>query len=294
MTVRRLRTFPPLIARLPALRRHAVGRCTVALSTVLVLAVPGMAAAAPAAASPAPNAGAPSPSAASAGPCPNRPAPQPGHTPVLAHFYIWFTTASWNRAKSDYPAVGRYSSDDAAIMQRQVSQARAHGIDGFIVSWKSTPVLNARLAALRRVAAAQHFELALTYQAEDFSRNPLPPDRVRADLQQFAATYAHDPVFDVLGPRPLVALTGTENYTVEQLRSIIQPVASRLTVLATEKNVTGYQRVASVVGGELYYWSSGDPLTTPAYAQKLVALANTVRAHCGLWVAPVAPGFDAR
>lgn len=286
MTARRLRAFP--LAPLPVRRRRALGRCTVAMSTALLLALPGPAM--PAAASPLRDAATP----ASATPCPSRPAPQPEHLPVFAHFYIWFTTASWNRAKSDYPAIGRYSSDDATVMQRQVAEARAAGIDGFIVSWKSTPQLDARLATLRAIAAAQHFKLALTYQGEDFDRNPLPPDRVRADLQKFAATYARDPVFDVLGSRPLVALTGTENYTAGQLRSIVRPVASRLTVLATEKSVTGYERVASLVDGELYYWSSGDPLSTPRYAQKLRAMANAVRARCGLWVAPVAPGFDAR
>ena len=61
-------------------------------------------------------------------------------------------------------------------------------------------------------------------------------------------------------------------------------------VLATEKNVPGYQRVAPAVEGNLYYWSSADPMSTPGYQQKLRDMPNAVRAHCGVWVAPVAPG----
>jgi hypothetical protein len=32
--------------------------------------------------------------------------------PNLAYYYIWYTESSWDRAKSDYPQLGRYSSDD--------------------------------------------------------------------------------------------------------------------------------------------------------------------------------------
>jgi hypothetical protein len=71
-------------------------------------------------------------------------------------------------------------------------------------------------------------------------------------------------------------------------------VASRLLVLATEKSVAGYQRVAGAVEGDLYYWSSADPLKTRGYAAKLMDMANAVRQRCGVWVAPVSPGFDAR
>ena len=40
--------------------------------------------------------------------------------PVLAHYYIWFNPTSWNRAKTDYPLLGRYSSDDEAVMLRHI------------------------------------------------------------------------------------------------------------------------------------------------------------------------------
>ena len=49
--------------------------------------------------------------------------------PVLAYYYIWFTHASWNRAKTDYPALGRYSSDDAEVMRTHIRWAKAAGIE---------------------------------------------------------------------------------------------------------------------------------------------------------------------
>ena len=251
------------------------------------MAVLGMTVVTPAQAAPG------TPSAADGG-CPSKPPAQPEDAPVLAHFYIWFHPTAWNRAKIDYPAVGRYSSSQTSVMRQQVAQARAAGIDGFIVGWRSTETLNRRLAALRGIAEDSDFKLAITYQAQDFNRNPLPVAQVRRDLEELAASYADDPVFHVLGSRPLVALSGTWHYTAEELQSITEPVSSLLTVLATEKHVADYERVAAAVDGELYYWSSGDPAQTRGYQEKLLDMADAVRQHCGIWVAPVMPGYNAR
>ena len=226
--------------------------------------------------------------------CPTDRAATPDEVPVLAHFYLWFTAGSWNRAKTDYPAIGRYASDQVSVMREQVAQAQAAGIDGFIVGWRSTEVLDERLATLRDVAAEAGFSLAITYQAQDFYRDALPVAQVRRDLQELAASYADDPVFHALSSRPLVALSGTWHYSPEEVRSIVEPVADRLQVLATDKDVEGYERLADVVDGELYYWSSADPQKTPGHATKMQAMADAVHRHCGVWVAPVSPGFDAR
>ena len=71
-------------------------------------------------------------------------------------------------------------------------------------------------------------------------------------------------------------------------------VRDQLEVLASEKDVEGYQRVADLVDGNAYYWSSVNPDRHPGYGRKLAAMAAAVHAHHGLWVAPFAPGFDAR
>ena len=95
---------------------------------------------------------------AMAGGAPARAAVPPD--PVFAYYYIWFNQGSWNRAKVDYPLLGRYSSDDRDVMRRHVEWAKRAGIDGFIVSWKSTPVLNRRLERLAEVAAAEQLQAA--------------------------------------------------------------------------------------------------------------------------------------
>ena len=71
-------------------------------------------------------------------------------------------------------------------------------------------------------------------------------------------------------------------------------VGKRLLLLASEKNVDGYQRLADLVAGDAYYWSSVNPDTFPNYPGKLQDMAQAIHANQGLWIAPAAAGFDAR
>jgi hypothetical protein len=213
--------------------------------------------------------------------------------PVLAYYYIWFNPTSWNRAKHDYPLIGRYSSDDTAVMREQVRLAKQAGITGFLVSWKNTPLLDRRLATLRAVAAAAGFKLAIVFEGRDFHGNPLPLAQVRGSFRYAATHYAHDPVFNIFG-KPLVMWSGTWVYSRSQLASITTVYRSRLAILASEKRVAAYQAIADLFQGNSYYWSSVDPLRTPGYAQKLDEFSTAVHQRGGLWIAPAAPGFDAR
>lgn len=217
----------------------------------------------------------------------------PGDPLILAHYYIWFDPTSWNRAKKDFPLLGRYSSDDEAVMRRHVEMAKQAGIDGFIVSWKSTERLDARLDTLVRVTEEADFGLAITYQGLDFNRDPLPPDQVGGDLDLFIERWSHREPFRLF-ERPLVVWTGTWEHDASNIASVTETRRDALLILASEKNVAGYERVADAVDGNLYYWSSVDPSTHPDYPTKLVELGNAVRSRGQIWIAPAAPGFDAR
>lgn len=213
--------------------------------------------------------------------------------PLLAYYYIWFNVSSWNRAKTDYPLLGRYSSDERRVMRRHIRRAKEAGIDGFIVSWKSTTLLNRRLEKLIEVADAERFKLVIIYQGLDFDREPLPAQRVAADLDAFLDDYAQADAFAGFG-RPVVIWSGTWRFSQRDVADVSRPRRERLRILASEKNIEGYRRLADVVDGNAYYWSSVDPYTHPNYPRKLVEMGEAVNADGGLWIAPAAPGFDAR
>ena len=217
----------------------------------------------------------------------------PYDIPLLAYYYIWFDVESWERAKNDYPLLGRYSSDDAAVVRQHIQWAKDAGINGFIVSWKSTEKLNRRLDQLVEIAGQENFKLGIIYEGLDFNRNPLPAEHVDADLDYFLDHYAEHAAFELF-EKPIVIWSGTWKFSVEEVRNIVQDKRERMFILASEKNVDGYQRLSGLVDGNAYYWSSVNPDSHSGYTEKLKAMSEAVHLAGGLWIAPAAPGFDAR
>ena len=213
--------------------------------------------------------------------------------PVLAYYYIWYDTSSWGRAKTDYPSLGKYSSDDPAVMLQQILWAKAAGIDGFIVSWKSTDVLNRRLDQLATIAEQQNFKLAVIYEGLDFNRNPLPVSTIASDLDFFQQRFASRPAFQLLS-KPLVIWSGTWKFTPDEVAQVTKTHRQAMYILASERDVNGYNRLANLVDGDAYYWSSVNPETFTGYLAKLVGMSQAIHKNGGLWIPPAAPGFDAR
>jgi hypothetical protein len=65
-------------------------------------------------------------------------------------------------------------------------------------------------------------------------------------------------------------------------------------LLASEKSVDGYRRVADLVDGDAYYWSSVNPRVDRWAGEKLDHMSESIHHRGGLWIAPAGPGFDAR
>lgn len=214
---------------------------------------------------------------------------------VLAYYYIWYEAGSWDRAKSDLPALGPYSSADPAVIAQHVAWAKAAGIDGFIVSWKHEPRLDEPLATLVEAARKADLGLVLLYQGLDFFRQPLDAGRVADDLLWFMDRYGDDPVFGPFGP-PVIIFSGTPSFPVDAIRSVREAVlaAGPVELLGSERSGDDYAARRGVLDGDAYYWSSVDPVRDRSYLERLSALATSVRDDGGLWIAPVAPGFDAR
>lgn len=218
-----------------------------------------------------------------------------GDTPIptFAYYYIWFNSNSWSRAKTDSPLLGNYTSDDRAVMRQHIQWAKDAGIDGFIVSWKSTDTLNRRLNQLIDVADEENFKLAIIYEGLDFDRNPLPYENIMDDLDMFIQQYAGERAFSIFS-KPLVIISGTWEFSQEEISEITQSRRENLLILASERNVEGYLRIAEFVDGDAYYWSSVNPATFPGYQEKLTTMGEVIHQNGGLWIAPAAPGFDAR
>ncbi len=100
-------------------------------------------------------------------------------------------------------------------------------------------------------------------------------------------------MFHLRGAKPIVVWTGTDQFSSADQRRCVDPVRDRLTVLASSRSVEEWQRASPVFAGSAYYWSSVNP-TKSWYPRQLAEMGDAVHASGGLWVAPAAPGFDAR
>lgn len=216
-----------------------------------------------------------------------------GRALLFAYYYIWFDPQSWERAKIDIPQLGKYSSDDEAVMRQHIAWAKEAGIDGFIVGWKSTDKLDARLDKILRIADEESFKILMIYQALDFSRDPLTIRRIGADLDEFIARFSQHPSLQVFS-KPVMIWSGTWKFSAKQIDSVTRSRRDDLLILGTAKTVKDYQRVAASLDGNAYYWSSVNVDTNPNYESKLNEMADAIHARNGLWIAPAAPGFDAR
>jgi hypothetical protein len=255
------------------------------------------------AASPAPtpadgSSPAPSPSIANVGPstAPAASVAAVGVRPlVFAYYYIWYTETSWRRAKIDLPQLGRYDSRDRGVVAQQMRWVREAGIDGLIVSWKHEPRLDAALSVVIDEATKAGVKLILLYQGLDFDRLPLDPATVSGDLTWFLDRYGDAEAFRIFG-RPLIVWSGTWGYKNSEIEGVRTAIGApdKALLLGSERSAEAYQGRATLFDGDAYYWSSPDPLMTPRYQRRLDDLAQTVRADGGRWIAPAAPGFDAR
>lgn len=231
------------------------------------------------------------PPATSAGPA-TRSSANAVRVPVYAYFYQWYTTGSWRRAKIDYPLVGRYSSDDLGVLRQQVAEAQRAGLNGFLTSWKSTPALDRRLKMLLQVARARDFDVGVVYEGLNFQRKPLPISVVRSDLVMLVHRWGKALRSRYFG-KPVVIWTGIDQFSLADVRSVRRALGDRVDLLASAKSVPSYQRVARLVDGDAYYWSSANPGT--AYTRdRLAGISAAVHARHGIWLAPATAGFDAR
>ena len=215
----------------------------------------------------------------------------PAPVPLLAYYSIAYDAQSWDQGAGDVPLLGRYSSDDQAIMREHVRLAKQAGIDGFIVSWRNTPKFNARLEQLLATADGEDFKLAISYQGLDAQDHPFALSKVEADLDYFVRYYAGHAALSIFG-KPVVIWSGIWQYSPDDVASVTSTRRQRLLVLASARSLDEYQSVGDSVDGNAYYWSSANPETDMRYSDKLVAMGNAVHSHRGLWIAPAAPGFE--
>jgi hypothetical protein len=106
----------------------------------------------------------------------NQTAPQ-----ILAVNEPWF-------GHSHHISVG-YSSQDPVVIRRQIDQAKAQGISGFVVDWYGDrePFIDRAYALIQTIAAEKNFHVSMMYDETDEENGAT--DEALADFAYFRETY---------------------------------------------------------------------------------------------------------
>lgn len=104
-----------------------------------------------------------------------------GSPQVLALYEGWFGEPS-------HISVG-YSSHDAAVMRRQIREAKGMGISAFVVDWYGDrdPFIDQSYALMQKTAAKEHFHVAMIY--DETNEEDGATDQAIADFTMFHDTY---------------------------------------------------------------------------------------------------------
>ncbi|MGE5602785.1 MAG: endo-1,3-alpha-glucanase family glycosylhydrolase [Nitrososphaerales archaeon] len=217
---------------------------------------------------------------------------------VLAFYYTWFDENSW--APNRVPDVPQtlYASRDRGAMGRQIDQAKAAGIDAFVVSWYGPRVENnqteTNLRGLLDEAAARGFRIAVDVEvAGPFFRSA---GDVQAALAALLATHAQHPAYLRSEGKPVVFFWRQQRYNTGVWKGIRDAVDPGHGSVWIEEGVD-VSPLSVFDGHHLYSVTWNPPADMAATARKFAQRTRAAAARLGapkVYVATVMPGYDDR
>ncbi len=214
---------------------------------------------------------------------------------VLAFYYPWFDQNTWTYdLLSDLPAEP-YVSADRGVMGRQIDQAKAAGIDAFLVAWYGPGGGNqteSNLAAMLEEANARGFKIGVLFETTSPFFGGVGD--VTGALQHLQSTHVNHPAFLRVDGRPVVFFWRPTIYGVDTWRSIRSQADPNYSNIWISEGVdTSYLAVFD--GHHLYSNTWNPPADLNATNQKFasrVAAARDAYGASKIWVATVMPGYN--
>lgn len=229
---------------------------------------------------------------------------------VLAFYYPWYAPEDWAGAKTiaEHNQIAEpYASTDPAVLDRHVAQARAAGLDGFLVSWWGREVPYE--PAVRALAERLPPDLSFALYVETFSSHFRTEEDLVRDLDYALDTYGHSDRYLRIGGRPVLYAFSTHNVLMEHgaghhpdYEGVWRRILEALAAEGHDPLLIGEGRPFAVTDFDTFDGMHVYGTQNPALTQRLDReMALTARAwaavHGGsrrIWAASVIPGYDDR
>jgi hypothetical protein len=216
---------------------------------------------------------------------------------VWTFYYPWYNANSWSsQILKDHP-VPSYSSDDTSTMTRQIDEAQAAGIDGFISSWWGpNSYTDQNLQRLLDVAQKKNFKISIYFETLT-DKGPRSKDEILSWLEYLISTYRDHPAFMKVNGKPLVVIWASETVSIEAWRDIISQL--RLKGLDATFIAMGYNLANLNVFDGVHQYGVFTIPDLPAVDRatgRSVHFYNLLDedAPPKIWIATVQPGYDER
>jgi len=148
---------------------------------------------------------------------------------VLAFFYPWYQHFNWLSNRLQDQPLFEYSTELPDEVARSLSEARAAGLDGVVVSWRGDTNWNdrrlqfvldqARILGLRVSILVE--TLAARGDLPDGSRGVIAAD-VHQWLEKAFDAFTQQPAYLKVGGRPVIFVYAADEFTLEDWRPIVR------------------------------------------------------------------------
>ncbi len=216
-----------------------------------------------------------------------------------AFYYAWYPYLSnWQSPEfTDQPAQ-LYTSGDPVAIQRQMSQAKGAGLNGFISSWAGPGTWgDTYFTTILDSASAQSFAIAPYLEILDANGNPQSPTVIVQWLTYLLSTYGNHPAFYKVGGRPVVFVWATYALPLSSWSSIFAQVRATGVDAAFLSMGVDWNDLSVFDGLHMYGYNSDTiatifPSLKPQVKYYHLVADTWAPTRAKIWSPGVAPGFD--
>lgn len=215
------------------------------------------------------------------------PAPEPQRV-LLAFYYAWFDPDSFGPGRTSDVPIEPYNSDDPAVIAHQIEQARAAGIDGFIVSWLGPGNrTDTNLARVLEQAASRNFRVSVYVEVD----SQAGPEETASGLAYLIDRYGHHPNFLRKDGRPVLFFWRQQRFSPDtwaSIRAQVDPDWSTLWI--AEGTTAAYFNAFDGLHLFSIAWAPEPSRPLATWAARTAAAAQTYGPR--IWIPTIMPGYD--